>query len=216
MLTALGLIEAVGLPATIAAADAAVKAANVTLLGAEVAKGGGRITIKLVGNVSAVTAAVAAGAAAAALVGRVIGVLVIARPHQQLEPWINSTRRDSEVPGAAERSPPAAIAASPERPGTAPRGSEPAIQPPVPEAGALAVIEPNAAGLEPYNAEAASLPPEAETTEMTHHDSGLRNNIEPAQSPAVADLAADRAGAEEFLHAAPPHASQREFLKTQP
>jgi microcompartment protein CcmL/EutN len=104
-LKALGLIETIGLPAAITAADAAVKAANVTLLGRETAKGGGRITIKLAGDVGAVKAAVAAGAAAAALVGRVDGTLVIPRPHEQLEVWINrSNPEPGEAAAAPERS----------------------------------------------------------------------------------------------------------------
>jgi microcompartment protein CcmL/EutN len=82
---ALGLIEAVGLPAAIEAADAAVKAANVKLLGYELTKGGGKVTIKFTGDVAAVQAAVTAGVAAADRVGKVVSKLVIARPHDDLE-----------------------------------------------------------------------------------------------------------------------------------
>ena len=62
---ALGMIEAVGLPVAITAADAAVKSANVKLVGYELAKGSGMILIKVVGDVGAVKAAVEAGSAAA-------------------------------------------------------------------------------------------------------------------------------------------------------
>jgi ethanolamine utilization protein EutM len=77
---ALGLIETVGLVAAIEAADAAVKSAQVKLLGYELTKGGGMVTIKLLGEVSDVKAAICAGAAAASRVGKVVSVLVIPRP----------------------------------------------------------------------------------------------------------------------------------------
>jgi ethanolamine utilization protein EutM len=81
---ALGLIEIVGLPAALEAADAAVKAANVELIGYEMAKGGGMIVIKLSGNVGAVTAAVQAGKAAGSKVNKVVATHIIPRPHEQL------------------------------------------------------------------------------------------------------------------------------------
>ena len=49
----LGFIETFGLAACVAAADAAVKSANVKLLGYEYAKGGGMCTVKVEGNVGA-------------------------------------------------------------------------------------------------------------------------------------------------------------------
>lgn len=82
---ALGLIETVGLVAAIEAADAAVKSAQVKLLGYELTKGGGMVTIKLLGEVSAVKAATSAGAAAASRVGKVVSVLVIPRPADDTE-----------------------------------------------------------------------------------------------------------------------------------
>jgi ethanolamine utilization protein EutM len=82
---ALGLIETVGLVAAIEAADAAVKSAQVKLLGYELTKGGGMVTIKLLGEVSAVKAATSAGAAAASRVGKVVSVLVIPRPSDNTE-----------------------------------------------------------------------------------------------------------------------------------
>ncbi len=78
---ALGLIETAGLVAGIEAADAAVKAADVILVGYELARGGGLVTVKVRGNVSAVQAAVSAGAAAARAIGRVVSTHVIPRPH---------------------------------------------------------------------------------------------------------------------------------------
>lgn len=88
---ALGVIEAVGLPAAIASADAALKAANVALIGYELSRGpGGNVTVKLSGNIGAIQAAVAAGCAAAEKVGRVAGKLIIPRPHNDLEQIIMS------------------------------------------------------------------------------------------------------------------------------
>uniref|UniRef100_A0A7C4L045 BMC domain-containing protein n=1 Tax=Bellilinea caldifistulae TaxID=360411 RepID=A0A7C4L045_9CHLR len=87
---ALGLIETIGLVAAIEAADAAVKAANVVLLGYDSARAG-KITIKLAGDVGAVQAAVAAGVAAASRVGTVFGSLVIPRPHEEIDPLIRQT-----------------------------------------------------------------------------------------------------------------------------
>ncbi len=80
---ALGMIETKGLVALIEASDAAVKAANVTLLGWQKI-GSGLVTVLIVGDVAAVKAAVDAGAAAAGRVGEVIGVQVIPRPHEDL------------------------------------------------------------------------------------------------------------------------------------
>ena len=80
----LGFIETFGLAACVAAADAAVKSANVKLLGYEYAKGGGMCTVKVEGNVGACKAAIAAGKKAAEAVnGSLSGtksVLLKARP----------------------------------------------------------------------------------------------------------------------------------------
>lgn len=83
--TSLGLIETFGMTAAVTAADAAVKSANVELLGYELTRGQGLVTIKLVGDVGAVNAAVEAGAMAASVVGRVFSKHVIPRPHQELD-----------------------------------------------------------------------------------------------------------------------------------
>ncbi len=79
----LGLIETWGFVPAVVAADAASKAAMVSLLGFETARGG-LVTVKLSGDVGAVKAAVAAGAAAAEKVGKVISTHVIPRPDRQL------------------------------------------------------------------------------------------------------------------------------------
>lgn len=83
-LNALGMIETKGLVGAIEAADAMVKAANVTLLGKEHV-GGGLVTVMVRGDVGAVKAATDAGAAAAERVGELVSVHVIPRPHGEVE-----------------------------------------------------------------------------------------------------------------------------------
>ena len=83
-LNALGMIETKGLVAAVEAADAMVKAANVTLVGKELV-GGGLVTVIVRGDVGAVKAATDAGAAAADRVGELISVHVIPRPHSEVE-----------------------------------------------------------------------------------------------------------------------------------
>ena len=81
---ALGMVETKGLVGAIEAADAMVKAANVTLLGKECV-GSGLVTVMVTGDVGAVKASVEAGSAAAANVGEVVSVHVIPRPHDEVE-----------------------------------------------------------------------------------------------------------------------------------
>ena len=81
---ALGMIETKGLVASIEAADAMVKAANVTLIGKEHV-GGGLVTVMVRGDVGAVKAATEAGSNAAQNLGEIIAVHVIPRPHSDVE-----------------------------------------------------------------------------------------------------------------------------------
>jgi ethanolamine utilization protein EutM len=81
---ALGMVETKGLVASIEAADAMVKAANVHLIGSEYV-GGGYVTVMVRGDVGAVKAATDAGAAAAKRVGELVSVHVIPRPHGDVE-----------------------------------------------------------------------------------------------------------------------------------
>ena len=81
---ALGMIETKGLVGAVEAADAMVKAANVTLVG-KVLVGGGLVTVMVRGDVGAVKAATDAGAAAAQRIGELISVHVIPRPHGDVE-----------------------------------------------------------------------------------------------------------------------------------
>ena len=81
---ALGMIETRGLVALIEAADAMVKAANVTLVGWEKI-GSGYVTVLCRGDVAAVKAACDAGQAAASRVGEIVVTHVIARPHANVD-----------------------------------------------------------------------------------------------------------------------------------
>ena len=83
-LQALGMVETKGLVASIEAADAMVKAANVTLIG-KVHVGGGLVTVMVRGDVGAVKAATDAGEAAAGNIGELVSVHVIPRPHGEVE-----------------------------------------------------------------------------------------------------------------------------------
>ncbi|MCF0248333.1 MAG: BMC domain-containing protein [Synergistes sp.] len=89
-LMSLGLIETAGLVAAVEAADAAVKSANVTLVGYELTKGGGWTTVKVEGDVGAVNAAISAAKAAASKVGRVVSTRVIPRPSAYLDVLIRN------------------------------------------------------------------------------------------------------------------------------
>lgn len=89
---ALGMIETVGLAAGIEAADTAVKSANIRLLGYELTRGGGLVTIKIAGDVGAVKAAVEAGSMAAAKVNKVWSKHIIPRPHEEIQCLIESTQ----------------------------------------------------------------------------------------------------------------------------
>ncbi|ADL07327.1 BMC domain-containing protein [Thermosediminibacter oceani] len=120
---AFGLVETVGLVAAIEAADAGSKAADVKIIGYEMARGGGLTTIKFAGDVAAVKAAVDAAKAAAERVGRVYAVHVISRPADQIRPLFGgniekekeggepgetagSSERESheDIPGSSESS----------------------------------------------------------------------------------------------------------------
>ena len=83
-LKALGMVETKGLVGAVEAADAMVKAANVSLIG-KVHVGAGLVTVMVRGDVGAVKAATDAGAAAASRVGELVSVHVIPRPHSEVE-----------------------------------------------------------------------------------------------------------------------------------
>ncbi len=93
---ALGLLETYGYIGAIEATDACLKVADVELIGLEFV-GGGLVTIKICGDVSAVKASIDAGAAAAKRMGKVISIDVIARMGEGLEKIIYMPQKDKEI-----------------------------------------------------------------------------------------------------------------------
>ena len=83
MSEALGMIETKGYVAALAAADAMVKAANVTIISREEV-GDGLVSVVVRGDVGAVKAATEAGSETASTVGELVSVHVIPRPHTEL------------------------------------------------------------------------------------------------------------------------------------
>ncbi|KKD38044.1 MAG: carbon dioxide-concentrating mechanism protein CcmK [Limnoraphis robusta] len=86
MAIAVGMIETLGFPAVVEAADSMVKAARVTLVGYEKI-GSGRVTVIVRGDVSEVQASVSAAMETVRRVhgGQVLSTHIIARPHENLE-----------------------------------------------------------------------------------------------------------------------------------
>lgn len=97
---ALGMIETLGLPALIAAADAAAKAADVKVVTYEGADAG-IVTVYVIGDVSSVKAAVAAGADAAQRVGRLLHSHVIPRPDEHVPKMMKNLMNANENEDAA-------------------------------------------------------------------------------------------------------------------
>ena len=81
---ALGMVETRGLVAAIEAADAMLKAANVTLIGTEKI-GSGLVSVMVRGDVGAVKAAVESGASSASRLGELVATHVTPRPHTDVE-----------------------------------------------------------------------------------------------------------------------------------
>jgi ethanolamine utilization protein EutM len=81
---ALGMIETRGLVACIEAADAMIKASNITLLDLR-AIGAGYMTVMVRGDVGAVRTAIEAGSQAARRLGEVVSVRILPSPHLDLE-----------------------------------------------------------------------------------------------------------------------------------
>ena len=88
---ALGMIETRGLTAAIEAADAMVKAAEVTLIGTEKI-GSGLVSVMVRGDVGAVKSAVEAGSSSASRLGELVATHVIPRPHDDVEKILPSIK----------------------------------------------------------------------------------------------------------------------------
>ena len=94
MLEALGMVETRGLVAAIEAADAMVKAANVTLVGTEKI-GSGLVTVMVRGDVGAVKAAVET--AVTTYEDKCIDSFVLGNPHESIFPAIYGTTQVEEI-----------------------------------------------------------------------------------------------------------------------
>jgi microcompartment protein CcmL/EutN len=99
MAKAVGSLETIGFPPVLAASDAMVKAASVTLV-SYVRAGSARYTINIRGDVAEVNQAMAAGVAAAQNTpgGHLVTWVVIPRPHENVEA-VMSIRYNDKVEG---------------------------------------------------------------------------------------------------------------------
>jgi len=95
------MIETKGLVALFEAADAMLKAADVTFNGWETV-GSGLVTAFIEGDVAAVKAGTDVGAAAAARIGEVAAVQVISRPHDEL-PSFTPPAKNADKAKVAEK-----------------------------------------------------------------------------------------------------------------
>lgn len=86
----IGLIETLGMTIGLVAIDAAVKSANVKLLGYELSNGEGRTTFKITGDVGAVKAAIDAAKSIVEKDNGVVYTQVIARPSLEIEAMIRT------------------------------------------------------------------------------------------------------------------------------
>lgn len=113
---ALGLIEAVGYTTAISAADAAVKAADVEIIGMERVIGVGGyvgVTVHLTGDVAAVASAVEAGKKQGETIGKIISAEVIPRAHSEVAEKLLSKYLAGD--SGAKESPPGGAAADQKR-----------------------------------------------------------------------------------------------------
>lgn len=91
MSESIGIIETKGLTASIEAADAMLKAANVEIVGTEKI-GSGLVTVIVKGDVGAVKAAIEVGSEAVQRVGELVAAHVIPRPHNDVYKMLPSVK----------------------------------------------------------------------------------------------------------------------------
>jgi len=99
-LIALGLIETVGYATAVSAADAAVKAADVEIIGLEKiigVNGYVSVTVHFSGDVAAVQSAVDAGREKGEMIGEVVSSEVIARAHSDVQESLISQFKINDV-----------------------------------------------------------------------------------------------------------------------
>ena len=179
---ALGSIEVVGLVAGVEAADVACKTADVTLIGYELAKGGGYVSIKVEGQVAAVQAAMDAAEAAASKLTRVVSKIVIPRPHPELEPLVFSAATvglATPTPQAKATTKSAAKTKAPEKTKPASKTETKAQEKPEPESGAGTTSEP---GPEPKAITKPEPKPQLEQARPAS-DPGQKSAPEPDPKP---------------------------------
>ncbi|WP_281974682.1 BMC domain-containing protein [Halobacillus litoralis] len=102
MAKALGMIETRGLIGSIEAADAMVKAANVTLVKQEKIDAA-LVTVLVEGDVSAVQAAIDAGKEAVERVGNLVGYHVIPHPDDETGVILQKDGKESVNPSSSEK-----------------------------------------------------------------------------------------------------------------
>lgn len=204
---ALGLVEVRGYLGAIAAADAALKAASVTCIGAEIVKGG-LVTVKLSGDVGAVQAAVEAGAEAAKQLNVLLTRHVIARRHEETAAMVAGPvdADANELQAAAEEAAPAGdeALAGKESAATSSAAEEAAEAPPAAEP-AEAKAEVNAAA--PAGETAAASKAEA----AVQPDSGRTGSMSAPAAKAEAP-----APAAEMKASAQPSRSDAQTPRTEP
>ena len=199
----LGLIETFGLLPAVEAADAAVKSANVDLVGYEFAKGSGMTVVKVEGDVGAVKAAVAAASMAASKVGRVAATRVIPRPAAGLEAMV----RNGDTKGYTPPEPPAPT--SPDESGPEPdpdRGGQtaeqevPASEPvevttqdPAPAPAVVEEVQPEPVSVEeaaPVE-EVQSVPAEPEVEVVSEPEPAPAEEVQPAPVEPVVEAVSE-------------------------
>ncbi|SFR63249.1 BMC domain-containing protein [[Clostridium] aminophilum] len=194
MREALGLVETRGISTAIEVADVMAKAANVRLLALENTRGGGYMTVKVIGNVGAVKAAVDAGKASAIRFGNLISASVIARPADSMaeffcptdDPGPSSPKEDPIPPASVEANteiaPEAADAAEQAAETAAPAEDKEKAEAPeepteIPAESAEVSKEPAETLVSPVVEEAAAVPTE--------------DPAEPAETPEAAPVTAE-------------------------
>jgi microcompartment protein CcmL/EutN len=98
---ALGMVEIRGLAAAITVADVMAKTAAVEIIDLESARGGGWTTIKIRGNVGAVSASVSAGKEVGLSIGKFITSKVIPRPADQVTGLFCTAMQKADTPNEA-------------------------------------------------------------------------------------------------------------------
>lgn len=180
MREALGLVETRGISTAIEVADVMAKAANVKLLALENTRGGGYMTVKVIGDVGAVKAAVDAGKASAVRFGNLISTSVIARPADSMAEFFCPTDGPGPSSPKEDPIPPASVEANT------------AI---TPEAADAADSAGDTAAPAEDNGQTAETP-EAAAAEISEEQTAENPETAPAEEAAAAETPAEIPGKE--------------------